>query len=61
MSASQLEKASKTLLCVDPGFFYKGSITQMRVDSAETETSAALPKGGVILTSQLQCLKEARR
>ena len=33
----------------------------MCIDSAKTETSAALPKGGVILTSQLQCLKEARR
>ena len=61
MSASQLEKASKTLLCVDPGFFYRDSVTQMCVDSAKIETLAALPKGGVILTSQLQCLNEARR
>ena len=61
MSASQLEKASKTLLCVDPGFFYRDSITQMCVYSLKIETLAALPKGGVILTSQLQCLNEARR
>ena len=61
MSASQLEKASKTLLCVDPGFFYRDSITQMCVYSAKIETLAALPKGGVILTSQFQCLNEARR
>lgn len=33
----------------------------MRTDSAKTETSAALPRGGVILTSQLQCLNEAGR
>ena len=33
----------------------------MRTDSARTENSAALPRGGVILTSQLQCLNEAGR
>ena len=33
----------------------------MCVYSAKIETLAALPKGGVILTSQLQCLNEARR
>lgn len=46
---------------VDLGSFYRDSISQMRVVSAKTETSTALPRGGMILTSlkQLEYLNKA--